>query len=560
MRRLALPFVVAPPSGARVRTRLRPDVCDEQVLRMAGEHLARLARQDLAVRCRLGDGDDQRAERKRALTAASSSRWAGAITRTSNDQWQRGRRNLLDAHAGLRRAIRRVRSRLTVPVGGRRHGVRGYVSRSERYQKQRRLQHLQARLGQVERRLAAGQVSVCRGGRSLAKLRHAIDREDTTCGLTKAEWRARWQAARWFMTADGEACKRWGNETIRVHPDEGVLEIRLPTPLAHLSNTPGQAPTYRLSCPVGFGYRGDEWAAQATTGAVRYDLWFDPAKGPGRWYLDASWRQQARLAPSLEELRQHSALGVDLNVGHLDCWVLDPAGNPIGEPHTIGLLLDGLPASTRDGRLRAAVAKLIWLATSSGCRSVVVEDLDFTAVRQEGRETMGRGEHGRRFRRAVAGIPTRQFRTLLQGMAANAGLWVVAVDPGWTSRWAKQHWKEPLNEQTKPPITVSDHQAAAVVIGRRGLGHRARRRGGCARRRPEDRRRRAADSAGRSTATTMLVAWRLVVPEPADQEPEGPGGQRAGPQPTRPDCPSGVPSGTRRHTTVRCPPVSADQR
>jgi hypothetical protein len=41
---------------------------------------------------------------------------------------------------------------------------------------------------------------------------------------------------------------------------------------------------------VAFTYRGDEWAAQTTTGAVRYDIEHDPAKG--RWYLAASWRCQ----------------------------------------------------------------------------------------------------------------------------------------------------------------------------------------------------------------------------------------------------------------------------
>src|ERR687887_2951797 len=116
MRSLNAPFVVAPPSGARIRTRLRLSARDEQVLRTVGEHLGRLAGADVAVRCGIGRGQDQRACRKRALTAASSSRWAGAITRTSDDQWQRARNNLLDARAGLRRACRTIRSRLAAPV------------------------------------------------------------------------------------------------------------------------------------------------------------------------------------------------------------------------------------------------------------------------------------------------------------------------------------------------------------------------------------------------------------------------------------------------------------
>ena len=53
--------------------------------------------------------------------------------------------------------------------------------------------------------------------------------------------------------------------------------------------------------PGRFAYRGDEVAAQAATGAVRYDISHDPARG--RWYLDASLDDHARAPPALEELR-----------------------------------------------------------------------------------------------------------------------------------------------------------------------------------------------------------------------------------------------------------------
>ena len=525
MRPIAAPFVVAPPSGTRIRARLRVDADDERVLWAVGAQLGGLAGQDLATRCRLGWGDDQRAERKRALTPESSSRWAGSITRTSNDQWQQGRKNQVDERERLRRACRTIRARLAVPVAERRGRVRGYASQEERFQKQRRLQVLEARLAEVEARTEAGRVSVCRGGHRLAKLRHALDHDEVT--LTKAEWRQRWEAERLFLTADGEADKRWGNETIRVHPDERWLELRLPTPLAHLSNTPGRAPTYRLGCPVGFSHRAVEWAAQAAYGAVAYTIWLNPERG--RWYLDASWRLPACPVPPLAELRQHRSLGVDLNADHLAAWVCNPAGDPLGPPATIPLDLDGQPAATRDGRLRAAVAALLRLTTVHGCRSLTVEDLCFTDARQTGRETLGRGARGRRFRRIVSGTPTRAFRELLVGMAANAGLWIIAVDPAYTSVWGGHYWQQPLHQQTKPAVTVSRHHAAAVVIGRRGLGHRARRRAGCGWRRPEDRQQRAADSAGQPMASDTPIGVLGVVPGSAAQGPGGPGGQRAGP-------------------------------
>jgi hypothetical protein len=470
LRAIGAPFVVPPPAGARIRTRLRLSAGDWAVLREVGEYLGRLAGHDLAERVRLGLGDAERARRKRTLTAACSSRWAGALTRTSDDQWRRGYRNLLDQRAGLQRAIRRLRARLAAPVGRRAGRVHGYASRAERWEKQRRLDLLTARLARVEARIAQGRVSVVRGGRRLLHARHQLD------GIVgNALWRERWEAARWFLTADGDAEYPLGNGTIQVDPKEGWCELKLPVPLVHLANRPRGR--YRLSCPVRFSYRAGEWATQVASGAVRYDFDYQPERD--RWYLGASWTHTRRPVPTLAELTGFQRVAVDLNAGHLDCWMLDPSGNPFGGPVTIPLDLEDQCSTTRDGRVRAAISQLIALAKAHGCRVLAVEDLQFAAARAEGRETLGRGRRGRRFRRTVAGIPTRRFRDRLTQMCANQSLWVVAVDPAYTSRWGREHWQAPLQTKSRTTrATVTVHHAAAVVIGRRSHGYRARRRPG----------------------------------------------------------------------------------
>jgi hypothetical protein len=543
MRSISVPFVLAPPSGARVQTRLRPSQHDAAVLGMVGEYLGRLANSDLARRCAVGPGTDGRTDRKRALTAASSSRWAGTITRTSNEQWQRGYRNLLDARAGLGRAIRVIQRRLAVPVGHRGSGTRGYATQKERWAKQQRLQHLRARLARVERRVGQGRVSVCRGGRRPAKLRHHIDQ----AGLPG--WYARWQAERWFLTADGEADKRLGNETIRVHPEEGWLELKLPAPLVHLANTPHGR--YRLSCPVRFTHRGQEWAAQVASGTVRYDIAYQPDRG--RWYLSASWRRPAAPAGNVQQAVAGGVLAVDLNAGHLACWKIDPDGNPVGVGVDIPLALDGQPASTRDGRLREAISTLLAVAHRRGCTAIGIEDLDFADARQTGRETLGRGRRGKRFRRVVAGIPTRQFRDRLVQMAANRGLVVVAMDPGWTSKWGAAYWQRPLQARY-PRKTITRHHAACVVLGRRALGLRARRRPGV----PAPHRR-------------MEAAGRLPAGAASYRPGRARGRVRAGHDPpaTRPGSPTQehkTGSGDRTQVDTQVaqdrpvPPVSADKR
>jgi hypothetical protein len=341
------------------------------------------------------------------LTAASSSRWAGAITRTSEDAWQLASRNLAAERATLNARVRKIEARTAVSAGKKRDRLAGYATPAERHGKTLRLKALKARLARAERRTEAGAVSVARGGRRLMRARLNL----AAAGLTEEQWRAEWESARLFLTADGEKDKAWGNETIRVNHDEGWLELKLPAPLAHLANRPRGR--YRLSCEARFEHRGDEVAAQAATGAVRYDICHDPVRG--RWYIDASWKIPARPAPSLEALCGAPVIAVDVNAGHLAVAVVAPDGNVTGTPFTIPLQLAGLPAATRDGHVRAAVTQLITTAREHGARAVVIENLDFTEARAEGRDRTGnrpaRGRPGRGFRRLIAGIPTARFRT-----------------------------------------------------------------------------------------------------------------------------------------------------
>ena len=330
VRVLAGPFVVAPARGARIRTSLRVTAAEDAVLRVVGGHLGRLAGRDLADRCALGDGPKQlgRADRKRGLTAESSSRWAGSITRTTGDQWERAKLNLLDRRSGLRRAIRAIERRCAVRVAGRDGKTRGYANKNERYQKQLRLQSLRLELAEVEERLESGRVSVCRGGKALARKRSNL----ADSGITEAEWRDEWEASRLFLTADGDSQYPFGNGLIWVDPATGVVTVSLPKPLAHLSNTAGARPLFVLSNPIRFAHkRAGGWAAQIAAGwPVRYDISLAPRKN--RWYIDASWSADPGQPPTLDELRRHPVLAVDLNGDHLACHAVAPDGNPPGEP------------------------------------------------------------------------------------------------------------------------------------------------------------------------------------------------------------------------------------
>jgi hypothetical protein len=195
---------VAGPCGVAITTRLRTTPDDEHVLDLVAEHLGRLRRADLARVCHPAPLDpslDGRAKllvrrdrlntRKKALTAESSARWANAII-AANDAQYRLARGVQHRHIiSLRAAIDTIEKRLAQPTADtlapeQRKACRkaelpkGYPAQAERFQKQRRLQALRAKLGRACADWDNKRVHVVEGGKRLATTRRHLD----AAGLT----------------------------------------------------------------------------------------------------------------------------------------------------------------------------------------------------------------------------------------------------------------------------------------------------------------------------------------------------------------------------------------
>jgi hypothetical protein len=501
---------VAGPAGVAITTRLRTTSEDERVLDLVAEHVGGLRRADLAAVSRPAPLDpamddeakrqarrDRLNSRKKALTAESSARWANAII-AGNDAQYRLARDAQEQHInGLRAAITTIEKRLAQPtddtvtpeqrqVWRKAKAPKGYATQAERFQQQRRLQRLRAALGRLQVDRENHRVHVVAGGKRLAKTRHNLP----AANLTLPAWRERWDCARGRLCANGSGDEPFGNLTITVTPG-GEVSLRLPKPLEHLANAPRGR--YVLAATAVFSYRVDEWRARITGGeSMSYTLSRNPGRA-GR-YLTAGWACPPTTSGAVSshdpdgDVRPGGpVVGVDLNDGYLALRRLDEHGNPVGRPERIDFDLSGSSAR-RDGQVRHAITRLLRFTRRHGLDTVAVEDLDFADARTIGRETMGRGARGKRFRKSVAGIPTAVFRNRLCGQAHRHGVRLFAVNPAYSSVWGDQHWRTPYENVTR-------HEAAASVIGRRAQGFEARRRKGVTRTRPEDRVVRATDQA-----------------------------------------------------------------
>ncbi|WKX09347.1 transposase [Streptomyces sp. NL15-2K] len=457
-------FVALGPSGVAIRDRLKHLADeDEKVLRLVGEHLGRLASLDLKARCRDGleHNSDTWAARKQGLTAESSSRWAGSITKATHDQWALSRRCQLAHIQNLEAGVRTLMHRLSQPIGekGTKRTPGGYRSKGEWFHKSRRLAVLEHRLDVARAERETGAVHVVRGGRRLLNNRHNLQ----AAQLTEEQWRQRWEASRWFLAADGESGKRWGNETIRVTPD-GEVSIKLPAPLAHLANA--KHGRYALASKVQFQHRGAEWRDRtAANRAVAYRIHLDVERG--RWYLTASWTRPVVKTVPLDTARADGMVGVDTNADHFAAYQLDRNGNPTGDPRRFFFDLSGT-ADHRDAQIRHAISRLLHWTKRCGVKAIGIENLDFTA--EKTREKHG---HRKRFRQLISGMPTGKLKARLVSMAAEQDLSIVAVDPAYTSVWGDEHWRKPLTSKTRK---MSRHDAASIAVGRRALGHPIRRR------------------------------------------------------------------------------------
>jgi hypothetical protein len=370
--------------------------------------------------------------------------------------------------------------------------------KSKRHGLARRRDTLAAQARRLERRLEAGDVRVCFGGRKLA----VAGNDPAAHGYAdRDEWRERWDRERsgqWFAQGDKEFPSGCPSARISLSSDRasGSVSIRVPS---FLRGQLGCGEWHEIAV-AGFSWRRDElaramswdqadlaarclgwqdktahWGVQRSVGASEallshYGLKKPSATAPRlhtgsavsvrlswreekqSWYAHASFETPAgRVVKRAKGL----VLGIDLNPDHVAWCLVSADGNPLRWGR-VDINLSG-PANQNAASIGRAVAQLVALARRYGA-IVAHEVLDFSRKRAELRYL------SRRLAQLLSSFAYNKFAETLSSRCAREGLVRCPVDPAWTSVLGQADYAGVYG--------VSVDQGAACVIARRALGFR----------------------------------------------------------------------------------------
>ena len=172
--------------------------------------------------------------------------------------------------------------------------------------------------------------------------------------------------------------------------------------------------------------------------------------------------------------------GVDVNAGHIDIAVCDVYGNLIGKPRTV--YFDSY-RSDKQNKSSVLHALDVVRHFCERCHVECVFFEDLKGFLDSRSRTLNEGGHA--FRRCVSSIPTGQIKDWAIRKLTSDSCHVEFVAAAYTSQCAKEFWlgasavSSDGSEDSCVGVFSGVHQAAALMVARRGLGLGLYRRFGC---------------------------------------------------------------------------------
>ena len=315
---------------------------------------------------------------------------------------------------GLKEQRTNVRNRLVALEANR---EKDYEHPSKRRRNATATRKAETRLAQVEAELQ-GKPRHCFGGRKLLRQGKL------------GEWRRRRAGNALFA---GETGKAYGNEVARWNPTTRRLEFKLPRGLRPV---------------VLGGVRFSSKVEEDLRACIETRI-------PVSWRVKLLAKGKVELCVTYEEPEPpvctdtaNGALAIDLNADHIAATLVSGDGR----------LLDTWRWDLRPGHdnIQNAARLLAVIATTRGV-PIVAEDLDFR------KKKSWLKRYGKRFAEVLSMFRSRQVMSGVERQCRRRGVEVIVVDPAWTT-------KLPKTGGYPDRYRIGIHHAAALVIGRRGLG------------------------------------------------------------------------------------------
>jgi IS605 OrfB family transposase len=360
-------------------------------------------------------------------------------------------------------SVRKRRPQLIATLArriARAHRVLATVRRgtNEYHQKRRRVERLTRRLAALRADEAAGCVRLCFGSRKLFRAQFAL-RENGYA--SHGAWRRAWRDARarqFFVLGSKDETAGCQGCVATLAPEGTIaLRLRLPDALAaegrHLV-IPGLRFAYGNEAIVAAIGRNlspnkEDWEALS---------WRFVRTRKG-WRVCVTVSVPPRTLLSVDNI---GVIGVDLNADHLAVTDLDRFGNPVAS-FRVPCMTRGKTRHQTLAVLGNAVAHTVTYACCQR-KPLVIETLDFEDKKAE------LERQGTRRARRLSGFAYAAFHAIIAARTYDAGIRLRHVNPAYTSVIGRHTFAERYG--------LSRHQAAACVIGRRGmhLGERPTRR------------------------------------------------------------------------------------
>jgi hypothetical protein len=320
------------------------------------------------------------------------------------------------------------------------------------HEKKRRL-HAQELKAEAVGQALADQPALCFGGRDLFRQQFHL-RENGFAD--HADWLKAWRGRRsnqFFAVGSGEEVR--GNGECQLAEDFRHLRLRLPNALV-----PAVGSKY-LELPVDFYRDLDLLAALERRRPISYRF----LRGEKGWSVHASTLREP--VPVVTRMAT-GVIAADLNEDHIAVVELDRFGNCVAH-YRLELDLRGLTSHQARARIGDAVARLVEWARAAG-KPLIIEALDFrkkkAALRELGasrlRASRLRASRLRATRaRGLSSFVFARFQAMVQSRCEREGVALHRVNPAFTSV---------IGFAKFGSYSLSTHQAAAVAIGRRGMG------------------------------------------------------------------------------------------